>query len=828
MKKLVVLTALLAVVSCAGSGNEPRVRESFNDGWRFALGDFAGAQSPEFDDTGWRTLSVPHDWSIEGDFSLDNPSTPGSGALPGGIGWYRKTFVPQNNKGTLYIDFDGVYSNSTVWVNGTELGTRPYGYISFRYDLTPYVKYGEENVIAVRVDNSRQPNSRWYSGSGIYRNVWLVATGAVHVDNWGTFVTTPEVTAERAVVQIATTVRNASAADAEATVWTEILDPKGRRIASSERASLAVGAGDATVTTAQIEVASPELWSIKNPALYTAVTRVETAGEMTDTYRTSFGVRTFEFDPEQGFFLNGESVKLRGVCLHHDLGCLGSAINTRAIERQLQMMQAMGCNSIRTSHNPPAPELLELCDRMGLVVIDESFDMWRKRKTEYDYSQYFPEWYERDLTDHVLRDRNHPSIVAWSIGNEVLEQWNDVQADTMSIEQANLLLNFAKQLSDPGVAGTEMHVNSLLTRKLVDIVHSLDPTRPVTAGNNESSVGNLLFRSGALDLIGVNYSEGTWAKAPENFPGKSFYVSESTSALASRGYYMMPSDTTFVWPARWDVRFDQPVHQCSAYDNCHVPWGTTHERSLSEFEKLPYAAAMYVWTGFDYIGEPTPFWWPSRSSYFGIVDLAGFPKDSYYLYQSVWTDKDVLHVFPHWNWTAGDVVDVWAYYNNADEVELLLNGTSLGRRAKQDEGMHVVWRVPFEAGTLTAVSYRDGQEVLRREVRTAGEAATVRLAADRTLIGAKDDLSFVTVEVLDAAGVALPTATNQVRFTIEGGVIAGTDNGDATDPVSLSKPERKLFSGKALAVVKSTGRGAITLTANVEGVGEKSITIKAK
>jgi beta-galactosidase len=818
----------LAAVSCAECGNEPRTRESFNKGWRFTLGDIEGAEAAKFDDSAWRTLDVPHDWSIEGDFSLANPSTPGSGALPGGVGWYRKTFVPQNDKGAIYIDFDGVYCNSTVWVNGTELGTRPYGYISFRYDLTPYVKYGEENVIAVRVDNSRQPNSRWYSGSGIYRNVWLVQTGGVHVDNWGTYITTPTVTKDKAVVDIVATVRNTSLANTEATVWTEIYNPKGKRVASSKKEPLAVNAKEAGEVAQQIEVSSPELWSMETPVLYSALTQVEVEGRITDSYRTDFGIRTFEFNPEKGFFLNDKHVKLRGVCLHHDLGCLGSAINIRAIERQLQIMKDMGCNSIRTSHNPPAPELLELCDRMGLVVIDESFDMWRKRKTEFDYAQYFSQWYERDLTDHLLRDRNHPSIAAWSIGNEVLEQWNDVQADTMSIEEANMLLNFAKILSEPQAETTTMHVNSLLTRKLVDMVHSIDPTRPVTAGCNEAGPWNFLFQSGALDLIGVNYSERTWANAPENFPDKSFYISESTSALASRGYYMMPSDTTFVWPVKWDVRFEQPVHQCSAYDNCHVPWGTTHEKSLREFHKLPFAAAMYVWTGFDYLGEPTPFWWPSRSSYFGIVDLAGFPKDSYYLYQSVWTDEDVLHIFPHWNWTEGQEVDVWAYYNNADEVELFLNDTSLGRRAKQGDEMHVVWRVPYTAGTLKAVSYRNGKEVLSREVKTAGEAVSVRLVADREQIGADGDLSFVTVEVLDANGVALPTADNLVRFTIEGGVIAGTDNGDATDPVSLSKPERKLFSGKALAVVKSTERGKIVLTANVEGVGTSSITIRAK
>jgi beta-galactosidase len=690
------------------------------------------------------------------------------------------------------------------------------------------VRAGEENVIAVRVDNSRQPNSRWYSGSGIYRNVWLVSTGAVHVDNWGTFITTPEVTTDGATVEIAATVRNASSADAEATVWTEIVSPQGGHIASSERTALAVGAEASAETTARIEVSAPELWSIETPALYTAVTRVEVAGEVTDTYRTSFGIRTFEFDPERGFFLNGEHVKLRGVCLHHDLGALGTAVNTRAIERQLEIMQAMGCNSIRTSHNPPAPELLELCDRMGLVVIDETFDMWRKRKSPHDYAEHFSEWYERDLTDHILRDRNHPSVVAWSIGNEVLEQWNDVAADTMSMQEANTLLNFAAMLSGPGSADTTLHVNSLLTRKMVDMVHSLDPTRPVTAGCQEPGPWNLLFRSGALDLIGINYHEADWLTAPEVFPGKSFYISESTSALASRGYYMMPSDTTFVWPVSWDQPFSQAVNQCSAYDNCHVPWGTTHERSLRMFRDLDYAAAMYVWTGFDYLGEPTPFWWPSRSSYFGIVDLAGFPKDAYWLYRSEWTDEDVLHIFPHWNWREGDTVDVWAYYNNADEVELLLNGVSLGRRSKQNSEMHVVWRVPFEAGELTAVSYLNGQEVLRRQIRTAGPATSVRLTADRSTIGAKNDLSYVTVELLDASGVPLPTADNLVHFTIEGGTIAGTDNGDPTDHVSLSKPQRKLFSGKALAIVKSTGRGKINLKATVEGVGQTSITIRAK
>ncbi len=845
MKKSMVISAVSAVgllvvaciscASCAGKGDEARLRESFNDEWRFHPGDAAGAETVEYDDGEWRALDVPHDWSIEGDFAVENPATPGSGALPGGIGWYRKSFVPQQRfEGErFYIDFDGVYWNSTVWVNGTLLGHRPNGYISFRYDLTPYLRQGEENVVAVRVDNSEQPNSRWYTGSGIYRNVWLVRTGELHIDNWGTFVTAGyEVAENRANVSIDVTVRNASAEAVEAVVWTEILDPHGKRVAATERtglAGLAIETGECAETVQRVAVAGPELWSPENPAIYTAVTHVEREGVVVDSYETPFGIRSFEFDAGKGFFLNGEAMKIKGVCMHHDLGCLGSAVNVRAIERQLEILRAMGCNSIRTSHNPPAPELLDLCDRMGFLVMDETFDVWRKRKTEHDYSHHFGKWYERDLTDHVLRDRNHPSVVMWSIGNEVLEQWLHVETDTMDIQQANTLLNFAGRMSGQRYIDTTMHVNALLTRKMADMVRELDPTRPVTAGCNETRPFNFLFEADALDIIGFNYHEADWLAFPEVFPGKKLLVTESTSALASRGYYMMPSDTTFVWPVSWDVRFTQAVNHCSAYDNCHVPWGSSHETSLKMMRDHDWVSGIYVWTGFDYLGEPTPFWWPSRSSYFGIVDLAGFPKDAYYLYQSEWTTDDVLHIFPHWNWSEGQEVDVWAYYNNADEVELLVNGRSLGRRAKQNGEMHVAWRVPFEAGVLEAVSYLDGREVLRREVRTAGEAVAVRLTPDRTRIeGDGSDLSFVTVELVDAEGVAVPTASELVRFTVEGGRIVGTDNGDPTDGMSLSRPERKLFSGKALAVVQATGRGSVTLTASVEGIGSETVKIKVK
>jgi Beta-galactosidase/beta-glucuronidase len=381
----------------------------------------------------------------------------------------------------------------------------------------------------------------------------------------------------------------------------------------------------------------------------------------------------------------------------------------------------MGCNGIRTSHNPPAPELLDLCDKMGFIVMDEAFDMWRKKKSPYDYSQYFPEWHERDLTDLILRDRNHPSIFMWSIGNEILEQWSDINADTLDLQQANMVLNFANTLNKKDIDAKELHVNSLLTIKLADIAKKLDPTRPITTGNNETEPSNHIFRSGAMDIIGFNYHENNWVNFHEKFPNQKLIITESTSGLMSRGYYEMPSDSMNIWPERWDKPFERPVHHCSSYDNCHVPWGSTHEDTWRLVKNYDHISGVYLWTGFDYLGEPTPFWWPSRSSYFGVIDLAGFPKDIYYMYQSEWTNKDVLHIFPHWNWKEGQTVDIWAYFNNADEVELFLNGLSLGKKAKEKDVYHVFWRVPFHKGTLKAVSYKDGKEVLTREVKTTGD-----------------------------------------------------------------------------------------------------------
>lgn len=831
MKYIYWIILSLVLTACSTRENV-RNRIDFTQDWTFHLGEVDSAYTEGFDDSSWRKLDLPHDWSIESDFSAEYPATPGGGALPGGIGWYRKTFtVDKSDEGkVIYIDFDGVYWMSKVWINGQLLGERPSGYISFRYDLTPYLKYGEQNEIVVRVDNSEQPNSRWYSGSGIYRNVWLVKVNPIHVAQWGTYVTTPSVSAEQAEVKVVTTLQNTSLAKGVVEVLSALVDNNGKKVAeTSSNVTLSGNAQDTIVQS--FNVNNPNLWSIEDPYLYKLVTQVKQDDKLVDDYDTSVGIRDFSFDADKGFFLNGKPVKINGVCNHHDLGCLGAAVNVRAIERQLQIMKDMGVNGIRTAHNPPTPELLDLCDKMGFIIMDEVFDMWRKKKSPHDYSQFFAEWHERDLTDFILRDRNHPSIFMWSIGNEILEQWSDINADTLDLQQANMVLNFANTLNKKDVSTEELHINSLLTIKLADMVKKLDPTRPVTTGNNETEPTNHIFRSGAMDIIGFNYHQYNWENFHDKFPGQKLIITESTSGLMSRGYYTMPSDSMNIWPERWDKPFFNPVNHCSSYDNCHVPWGTTHEETLRLIKNNDHISGVYIWTGFDYLGEPTPFWWPSRSSYFGIVDLAGFPKDVYYMYQSEWTDKDVLHVFPHWNWKEGDTVDIWAYYNNADEVELFLNGQSLGKKSKEQDKFHVMWRVPYKAGTLKAVSYKNGKEVLTREVKTTSEPVSIKMTADRAVIDADGkDLSFITVEVLDKDGNAVPTADNLINFSVDGaGQIVGTDNGDPTDSLSLKKPQRKLFNGKALVVVQSTrNAGKITVKASSKGLPDQSIIINSK
>ncbi len=785
-----------------------RITLDFDSGWKFHLGDVSHGEEVALDDAGWRTLELPHDWSIEGEFSDRNPAGAGGGALPGGVGWYRKAFTlaPSDTNRLVFVDFDGVYRNSDVWINGRHLGRRPYGYSSFRYELTPYVHFGAaRNLMAVRVDNSRQPNSRWYSGSGIYRHTRLVTTGRVHVGHWGTYLTTPEVGAQSARVSVRTTVRNAGADDRTIVLRTMIYDAAGREVAST--ASTRQLPRDSVAEVAQeLVVERPRLWSLERPYLYRAVTRVECGGSsarggraLCDDYTTPFGIRRALFRADSGFFLNGKHVKIRGVCLHHDLGALGAAVNERALQRQLQIMREMGVNAIRTSHNPPAPELLDLADRMGFIVMDEAFDMWRKQKTEFDYHLDFPEWHERDLADMIRRDRNHPSVFIWSIGNEVMEQWTNGDSTAAPI-----------------------------ARELAGIVRQLDPTRPITSASNNGSPDNPVFHAGALDLLGHNYHHQAWPDFPQQFPGQKFIITEAMSAYNSRGYYEQPSDSVAVYFTPYDTTHGQKPnrnYRISSYDNRRASWGSLHEESLRIFERYAFLSGMFVWSGIDYLGEPTPYTWPARSSYFGVVDLAGFPKDPYYLYQSEWTTRPMLHVFPHWNWSPGDTIDVWAY-TNADQVELFLNEASLGVRRKEGDTRHLAWRVAYAPGVLRAVARKNGRLVTTREVRTTGSAARVVLTPDRTRIrGDGTDLSFVTVTVVDKDGRAVPNAEPLVHLHMAGdAAIAGVDNGDQTNHERFQRDNVRLFAGQALVIVRGRrGGGVGTLTATSGGLQAASI-----
>jgi beta-galactosidase len=801
-----VIALLLKLPACKSAeqgrlaGIDARTRADFTKGWAFHLGDQPGAQETGFDDANWRKLNLPHDWSIEGSFSESHPAGTGGGALPGGIGWYRKTFtLDEADEGKIfYIDFDGVYRNSEVWINGQQLGKRPNGYISFRYDLTPHLRYGDaQNVIAVKVDNSQQPNSRWYSGSGIYRNVWLTKVNPVHVAHWGTYVTTPLVTDQSATVTVNTKLTNRSGQAGAVVLVNTVYDATGQEIARVRSEATPLSQEEQEFHQ-QLTVENPKLWSVAEPYLYKVLTEVEQDGKLVDSYETPLGIRYFNFDAQKGFSLNGRPMKILGVCNHHDLGALGAAVNTRALERQLEILKEMGVNGIRTAHNPPAPELLDLCDSMGFIVMDEVFDMWKKPKSKFDYSHHWEEWHEQDLRDFILRDRNHPSVFIWSIGNEIPEQW--------------------------GAEGTP------IAQELASIVKRLDNTRPITAGINEPYPHNSIYKAGVLDLVGFNYHHQDFAKFPQTFPGEKFIATETTSALATRGYYDMPADSIRRWPYKWDELFTEGNEELtvSAYDNVSTPWGSTHEETWKIMKKHDFLSGMFIWTGFDYLGEPTPYVWPARSSYFGVVDLAGFPKDSYYMYKSEWTSEPVLHIFPHWNWEPGKTVDVWAYYNNADEVELYLNGKSMGTKKKQGDDLHVMWRMPFQPGTLRAVSRKNGQEVLIREVKTAGTPARILLEADRSNIKANGkDLSFITVGIVDEDGNLVPVADNLVKFNVEGkAFIAGVDNGLQTSLEPFKANQRSAFNGLALVILQAQEEaGEVKLTATSEGLEPASVRI---
>jgi beta-galactosidase len=689
--------------------------------------------------------------------------------------------------------------NAEVWVNGRGLGRRPYGYATFVHDLTPHLApSGASNVVAVKVV-VHQPSTRWYSGAGIYRHVWLTIADPVHVAQWGTFVTTPEIQPDRARVHVRTDVENQSeTAVPSVTLTTIVRDASGRIVGEAESAH-PIAAGGRVRFDGDVTVAGPRLWSLADPYLYAVENVVKINGRVVDVDRAPLGIRTVQFT-EGGVLLNGTRIPIQGVCLHHDLGPLGAAAFDRAIERQLEIMKSMGVNAIRTSHNPPAPALLDFTDRMGFLVMDELFDEWRQNKTRFGYGQFFDEWSERDTREFVRRDRNHPSVILWSIGNEIPEQRNAETGQAM----ATRLAGFCREE---------------------------DPTRPVSAGMNNPTQALETGYARPLDLFGVNYNLQVYQRV--RAIGHA-YASETSSNYSSRDQYnlMLAGEKVEI--------VTQLDHHSTAYDLDFPRWGNTAETQFQALRRAPWMAGEFVWTGFDYIGEPTPFNWPNRSSSFGIVDLVGFPKDRFYLYQSRWRPEKMVHLLPHWTWPdefRGKPIPVWAY-TNASSVELFLNGRSLGVRDWSGvSALHLAWQVPYEPGTLRAVA-RDGTRVVAEEtVETTTVASRLELAVDRATIRSDgQDLAFVTVRIVDARGrLSRVDGDHLVSFDLDGpGSIAGVDNGDPTNHEAFKGPtpaaaQHRAFNGLALVVVKSARTpGTIVVRARAEGLKPAEIRIEAK
>lgn len=761
--------------------------------WKFHLGECPDAVSSDYDDSSWEDVIVPHDWAIGKPFDMriDMQSvqvledgdkaaktrTGRTGALPAfGVGYYR-TYIDSNEgmKGKrISIEFDGAMSLSKVYLNGKYVGEWPYGYSSFAFDVTDNWNYEGKNILAVRLEN-RPESSRWYPGAGIYRNVRLVVTDPVRVSHWGTYVTTPKVSSKSASVNIKTSVDNKTEDEVDVRLESLLMNAKGelvKKVSSTRKIK-----GDKYIFEQALTVKSPVLWEIENPYMYSLVTNVYVGSIKTDTYITPIGLRSIEFDKDKGFFLNGRNVKIKGVCLHHDLGPLGAAVNYRAIERQLQIMQDMGCNAIRTSHNPPTPELLDLCDRMGFLVQVEAFDEWKIGKNQNGYNQLFDEWAERDLQAMIRRDRNHPSVIMWSIGNEVREQKDKNGAE--------------------------------VARMLTEICHREDPTRPVTAGfnNHNDAIKNGLANE--IDLVGFNYKPFDYKKKHEQYPDFVIYASETASTVSTRGEYKFP-----VKEKRGAYYED---YQVSSYDLEYPSWASTPDTEFQQQDDCEFIMGEFVWTGFDYLGEPTPYneGTPARSSYFGIVDLAGLKKDRYYLYKSKWSDEPVLHLLPHWNWEEriGQKVPVFCY-TNYPKAELFVNGKSMGVKQKNKnskyERYRLMWNdVVYYPGEIKVVAYDDKGEIAEtRTIKTAGKTYKISTAVDRNTIKADGkDLAFVTVEVLDKDGNLCPKADNLLFFDVEGDIsLKAVCNGDPTDQTSFSSTYMRAFNGKLVVVLQSKNK----------------------
>ncbi len=781
-----------------------------------------------FDDKDWRKLDVPHDWGIEGPFREDLDGY--TGKLPWrAIGWYRKHFSVENadKDKMLFLDFDGVMANAEVYLNGEKIGERPYGYSSFRVNLTPYVRFDSENVIAVRV-NTEDLGSRWYPGAGIYRHVQLVKANRLHIPQWGVFVSTPEINEQSATASVTVEIANDNKKAVNSSYTVEIfkLDKDGKpqeKVAVNSRKNIVIPSNTTDSSSVSLKVEKPQLWSLENTNLYLAKVSVYDGKKLADEYEVPFGFRTIEFTHDNGFLLNGKRVPIKGVCMHHDLGALGTAVNTSAMERQIRILKSFGANAIRTSHNPPAPELLALADKMGMLVLDEIFDCWASGKNENDYSVHYQEWHKKDIEALVCRDRNHPSVIMWSLGNEVEEQY---------------------------------HPEKEVAAYLRDIVRLYDTTRPVSFGASYPSKSAVNGTELQVDVHGMNYPSGVYG-GPDfygtflNYPGHehlSGYASESSSTLSSRGIYF-PKENDF---------------HVTSYDLKEPGWGSLADAEFAALDKYPAICGEFVWTGFDYLGEPTPFNSDasvllnhatldeeglakaraelekiekerplSRSSYFGIVDLAGFPKDRYYLYKAHWMPEEpMVHILPHWNFPdrIGEITPVFVY-SSGDEVELFLNGKSLGKKKKGLYEYRFKWEdVVYTPGELKAVAYKDGKYWAAESVKTTGEPALLHLSIDKDKIKATDnELAFITISIRDKAGNIVPDANHKIKCKLEGeGEIVATDNGDPTSLVSFSETEREAFNGLMLVIVKAYkgAKGKLRLTVESENLESASVDIR--
>lgn len=798
------MIGLLEFTSCTNNQMAVDNRIPFDFDWKFALNEQQGAVQPGFDDSEWRVLDVPHDFSIEHPFDSAYATGAGGGYTYSGTGWYRKHFVSEKAfaEKKVSVLFDGVYRNSEVWINGHYLGTRPYGYSSFDYDLTPYLNpVGENNVIAVKVDTSEQPNSRWYTGSGIYRHVWLVAKNKLHINQWGVFARTVKANENEARVDVSIELNNDNEADQRCTVVTKFINSKGKQVAKSE-SSVEVKSGQQQVIDQNIQIDNPMLWSVEQPSLYQLQVEVVSNNQLADVYSTAFGVRTFKFDPNKGFILNGTHVKLKGVNNHHDGGPLGAAVFNQTHKRQLEILKEMGCNALRMSHNPPASELLAYADSMGFVVIDEIFDEWMDGKTPAGYAPHFEEWYERDVENWIRRDRNHPSVIAWSIGNEVREQYNKDNAEKI----IPMLLSAARK-------------------------H--DNTRPFTLACNEIVNFNDFGVLELLDMVGYNYQEAFYETDHEKYPNRVIYGSETVM---------------------------YPYHD-------HNAWQMRSYRQWLDGQLEDYVAGEFLWTGFDYLGEAGighvgtgfEFWktwpnWPWRGADCGVIDMCGFPKPGYWFRKALWNDEPMVYIAVQtdasarnrsmasfWNWpkveahwnheTPGDTLAVHVY-TNVPDVELKLNGKSLENRVwdLKNEAF-LFFEVPYEPGKLEAIGKTKDGKTVSFAVQTAGEPAKIALAPDRQTIKAnKQDLCYVTVQLLDANNVPVPFATNMVEFEVSGaGKLLSVGNGNQQSHTFFKGNKMETHLGKCLAIVQSTDqKGEITITAKSGTLPVATATLTAE